>query len=333
MENKEKKGEKEENFILDKKDKKILQILDFHGRCSYTQLAKKVGMSKQGVDYKVRLLQKRGVIQGFYPVINVPKLGYLYCRMLLTFQNVTLEKKEQILKKLKEHKKVFWLLEMHGPYDILIVMWAKTVSEYMAFADEIQNMFGAYIKKKKETIATDVIHLEHRYLLHKEETKEIHIRETKERITLDDLDREILQLLCLNGRVSLVEIATKCKKSAKVVAYRIKRMKQQKLIEAYRPILDHKKIGYTYYKLFIHMNGADSTDRKKVKVFIKQHSAVIYMVEGFGLPADLDIEIMVHSTKELLEFINTLRFSFPTIIGEYETALFVETKKVKYLPF
>ncbi len=57
------------------------------------------------------------------------------------------------------------------------------------------------------------------------------------------------------------------------------------------------------------------------------------MVEGFGLPADLDVEIMVHSTTELIKFINTLRFSFPTIIGEYETVLFGETRKVKYLPF
>ena len=53
----EKKGfteEKVEN--LDLKEKKILYELDFNARLSYAQLGRKVGLSKQGAEYKMNSL-------------------------------------------------------------------------------------------------------------------------------------------------------------------------------------------------------------------------------------------------------------------------------------
>ncbi len=72
---------------LDMKDRKLLYELDFHARDPYSRLAKKVGLSKQGVEYKINNMIKKGIIRGFYPVIDAPKLGFKYCRLLLTLQN------------------------------------------------------------------------------------------------------------------------------------------------------------------------------------------------------------------------------------------------------
>ena len=74
---------------LDQKDKKLLYELDFHSRDPYSKLSKRVNLSKQGVEYKINNLIKKGVIKGFYPVINVPKLGFIYCMLFLTLQNTT----------------------------------------------------------------------------------------------------------------------------------------------------------------------------------------------------------------------------------------------------
>ncbi|MEK6867667.1 MAG: winged helix-turn-helix transcriptional regulator, partial [Nanoarchaeota archaeon] len=320
----EKKGfteEKVEN--LDLKEKKILYELDFNARLSYAQLGRKVGLSKQGAEYKMNSLVKKRVIKGFYPVINVPKLGFLYCRLLITVQNVTKEKREEFLSYLKNHKSVFWLLEMQGQYDILIVIWARTITEFKMFGEEIEKKYGEYIKKKIETVATDVIHLQHRYLLGKTETKEIHIRETGERGVIDALDKKILSTLCADARMSLMRIAKECKTSAKVVAYRMRKMERMKIIEGYRPIINHNALGYTYYKLFITINKGTKEALRKVKSYIKQIPLCVYIVEGVGLTADLDVEIMVQSNQELFSFIEQLRFTFPTSIGEYQTVIFL----------
>jgi len=317
---------------LDLKDKKILFELDFNARISYSQLAKKTGLSKQGAEYKVKNLLKKGVIKGFYPVINVPKLGYIYCRLLVTLQSLTKEKRDEIIEYLKDYRKVFWLFSMQGMFDILIVIWAKSMTEFKEFIEELETKFGENIKRKVETITTDVIHYQHRYLLEKKETKEIHIKETDEKIEIDDLDKKIIDLLCTDARISLIDISKKVNESAKVVAYRIKKL-EKGFIEGYRPIINHNKIGFTYYKVVIDLYKISKEELIRLKSYIRNNPSVIYIVEGIGLPADLEIEMMVKSNKQLFDFINDLKFRFPKLIGEYNTVIFMDTLKVKYLPF
>lgn len=323
----------EKQVKLDLKDKKILFELDFNSRIPYSQLAKKVKLSKQGVEYKVKNLIKKKIVKGFYPVINVPKLGYLYCRLMITLQNTTKEKYKEIVQYLINHKKVFWLFKLEGMYNLILVIWAKSITEFKEFIEELEDRFEGIIKGKIETVATDVIHFQNRFLLGITETKEIHLKETLERIKIDKTDEEIISVLCENARTKTIEIAKKVNESAKVVAYRIKRLEKIKLIEGYRPIIDHNRIGYTYYKLLFNLNKISKQELKKLKQYIKSNSSVIYIVEGVGLPADLDIEIMVKTNKQLFEFIEDIKFKFPTLIGEYQIVIFMDTLKVKYLPF
>jgi len=318
---------------LDLKDKKILLELDFNARSPYSQLAKKVGLSKQGAEYKVNNLIKKEVIKGFYPVVNVPKLGYKYCRLFVTLQNTTKEKHQEIVDYFVKHNKVFWLFKMHGIYDFLVVIWVKELNEFREFKEELESKFSGYIKKAIENITTDVIHYQHRWLLRHKETKEIHLKETSKVIEIDKLDKKIIDELSKNARLSLVEIAKKVNESAKVVGNRIKKLEEKKLIEGYRPIIDHSKIGYTYYKVFINLNKISKEELKKLKSYIKNSPLVIYLVEGIALPGDIDIEMMVKNNQQLYDFIEDLRFKFPTLIGEYQTVIFVDTLKVEYLPF
>ncbi len=318
---------------LDIRDKKLLYLLDFNARMPYSQLAKHIGLSKQGTEYKVQNLVRKGVIKGFYPVINMPKLGYLYCRLSLVLQHATAQKEQEILEYLIKDNRIFWVFTTQGIFDILVVMWAKTITEFKAAIDDLLSRYGRYIKSKNETLTTDVVHYQHRYLLNRKETKEIHIRETQEHVAVDELDKKILAMLCSNARIPLIQIARELKTSAKVVAYRIKRMEQTKLIEGYRPIIDHNRLGYTYYKLWINIHYENIDQIRKLRLYIKENPIVIYLVEGIGLPEDLDVEIMVKNNLELFDFVKDLKNTFPSLIGDYRTFMFIDTKKVRYLPF
>lgn len=317
---------------LDKKDKKILFALDFHARASYASLAKEVGLSKQTTEYKIKRFVQHGLITGFYPVINVPKLGYLYCRVMITLQQVNAQKKAEILKFLQLHPQVFWLFTLQGMYDLSLVIWAKSLTVCKHFIAHLEERYGTYIKRHLVTLATDVVHLQHRYLLGREETKEIHIRETDERMTIDPLDKAILHHLCKNARTSLVALGTALHESPKVISYRIRRLEKEKFIVGYRPLINHHALGYTYYKLFINLNSLRKQERTKLLAYIKQNPYVIYIVEGIGLPADIDLELMVPSNDHLFQFIDDLKFTFPALVGDYTSVVFLDTLKVNYLP-
>ncbi|MBN1385498.1 Lrp/AsnC family transcriptional regulator [Candidatus Woesearchaeota archaeon] len=318
---------------LDLKDRKLIHLLDFDARAPLSRLAKRIGLSKQGTKYKMNRLMRLGVIKGFVPIINVPKLGYIYCRLSLTLSNITPEKEQEILDYIKHDPRWFWVFTTQGVYDLLFVMWAKSITEYKEAVLDIFSRFSAYIKYKNESITTDVVHFQHRWLLKESRTKEIHIQETPERIEIDDDDKRILSLLCEDARMSLTDMSRRIDLSPKTIANRIRGMEKNKLIEGYRPDLDHNKLGYTYYKLWINLNNISKEKMNRIYQYIKMNPIILYIVKGVGLPEDLDVEIMVKNNQELFDFVSDLRLKFPEMIGDYRTFMFYETVKIRYLPF
>ena len=324
----------EEGIVkLDLKDRQLMFELDFDARAPYSKLAKKLRLSKQGVEYKLQNLMRKGVVGGFYPLIHSQKLGYIYCRLLITLQNADEKKRTEIYGYLKAHPRVFWLFRMHGQYDIAFMTWCKSLREFEGLVHEFEGKFGGFIKQKRETVATDVVHFQSRFLTGKVETRAIHLDETGKKVVLDKTDEKIIEALCEDARMPIVKIAKNVGESAKVVAYRLKKMEGNGVILGYRPIIDYNRLGYTYYKLFISLNNISATALGRLNEYLKAQPVVLYTVEGIGLTSNLEVELMVKNNAELFDFIERLRTKFPTMISEYQTVVFREMLKVKYAPF
>lgn len=63
------------NLVLDETDKQILTILHEEGRISYTDLGKRVDLSRVAVQARINQLIEAGVIEKFTAVINPAKIG------------------------------------------------------------------------------------------------------------------------------------------------------------------------------------------------------------------------------------------------------------------
>ena len=61
--------------MLEDLDARIAAVLAADGRCSYTDLAEKVGLSVSAVHQRVRRLEKRGVIRGYTAQIDSEQIG------------------------------------------------------------------------------------------------------------------------------------------------------------------------------------------------------------------------------------------------------------------
>jgi Lrp/AsnC family leucine-responsive transcriptional regulator len=61
--------------------------------------------------------------------------------------------------------------------------------------------------------------------------------------TLDGIDRELVRLLCLNGRSTLGELGSGVNLSAPAVKRRIDRLEQDGVIVGYTAVVDHAKLG------------------------------------------------------------------------------------------
>ena len=71
---------------IDLKDKKILYHLDENARYSLAQIGRNVGLSKNGVRYRMENLEESGVIKHYYAVVDVYKLGYIVIKCHYAFQ-------------------------------------------------------------------------------------------------------------------------------------------------------------------------------------------------------------------------------------------------------
>jgi Lrp/AsnC family leucine-responsive transcriptional regulator len=60
---------------MEETDRAIVAALTADGRCSYTDLAEKVGLSVSAVHQRVRRLEQRGVIESYAAKVNLDALG------------------------------------------------------------------------------------------------------------------------------------------------------------------------------------------------------------------------------------------------------------------
>jgi Lrp/AsnC family transcriptional regulator, leucine-responsive regulatory protein len=67
-----------DDLVLDEIDKHILRILQADARSTREQIAKKLKVSKSAVHYRVKKLERSGVIEGYHAKLNATKIGKGY---------------------------------------------------------------------------------------------------------------------------------------------------------------------------------------------------------------------------------------------------------------
>ena len=100
--------------MLDFKDKRILHELCANSRQPASAIAKKVGLSREVVEYRIRRLEHEGIINGFISLINVNALGYNGYTIFLLMQNFTGDKENEIISYLSTHPAVRWMVTTIG---------------------------------------------------------------------------------------------------------------------------------------------------------------------------------------------------------------------------
>jgi len=85
---------------LDIKDKKILSILSANSRIPLTQLSKKVALSRDAVNYRIKNYEKKGIIQGYRTMVDISKFGYNANHLFIKLDNPCKTVEQKILSKL-----------------------------------------------------------------------------------------------------------------------------------------------------------------------------------------------------------------------------------------
>jgi DNA-binding Lrp family transcriptional regulator len=133
---------------LDKKDKKILEVLDQNARLSIADISRKTGIQRDSVLYRINKMQKQQVIRFFHAVINPIILEYpIYNFVNLVLYNLTEENEKSLLAYLKAHPNVVYLAKTTGKWDLTINIAAKNLKHFDEIMTQIRMKFSKIIKE------------------------------------------------------------------------------------------------------------------------------------------------------------------------------------------
>ncbi len=318
-------------FKLNLKDKKILTLLDENARYSNSQIAKKVGLSKPTVEYRLRRFEKNDIIFKYYAVVDITKLGYSQYKIYFKFQNVSIEDERKIVNYWQKNNGSVWVGQIRGRWDLAVSILAKSNFEFGKSLGKFMNKYSKFILEK-DVLLTEYSPIFSRGYLEKTKSSEFVYGIPSKFYCIDDTDEKILKELANNARINIVDMAEKLKLSRDIINYRMKKLTKGGIIVQYRCYLNLQNIGIYHYKIIFRTKNFDSETENKIKQYIADHKKATQFLKLIG-SWDLEIEFETENEDEIYKILTDIRKRFSNIIRDFDILRIAETYKYNYFPF
>lgn len=319
-----------EEYKLDLKDRKILFELEQDSRQSLNEIAKKVRLKKETIFHRIKNLEKQGIIKKYIIEVDTYKIGYQFYPILLRYKDTTPDIEERIYSFLKNNKYIAWLTKCEGAWDINLTVAIRGNVEFKEFLNNFLSKFGDYIAEKQIFITTEVYYFKRGFWLNKPSTKRV-TTGTTETIKLEEDDLKLIKILSNEARKPLVEIGDILKTDPKNIAYKIKKLEKQGIIQGSRILVDFSKMGYKFYKTFFSLKKTSPEKLKKIIEYLQESRSIIWVTKLIGY-YDLSIEMEVKDNEEFRKILGGIKLNFSDIINKHESLLIFEEGVLDYLP-
>lgn len=316
----------EKVFILDAKDRKILNLLAQNARQPYSGIAKKVKLSKDAVRYRLNNLIKSGVIQGFSAVVDIAKLGYTPFHVFLKLNRMDNTIEKRITQIFTAYDFTRAVIRFTGEYDFQLSVVAKGISDFDRILTIIANDCSGYLRDYDILITVKSIKFG---ALPGEILPYSKIKEKS--FVPDKKDIAILREIADNASVPLYTIAKKLSFSLDTVRYRLKKLKEAGILLRFMPALDYSVLGYNVYVVLLSVEGLDSKKELSLKRFLKSENNVLWAIKTVG-KYNFMFFVCAKYLNELHSTLNSLRNSFGSNIKSYTVLITYEEYKYTYFP-
>ncbi|MBI4980254.1 Lrp/AsnC family transcriptional regulator [Candidatus Woesearchaeota archaeon] len=316
--------------ILDLKNRKILSELEQDSRQSLNQIAKKVGLKKETVFHRIKKLEESGIIKKYLTEINLYKLGFQLYPLLLRFQNTTPQIEQEIVNYFQNSNYTGWLAKCEGAWDLNATLVARGNFELQKFLDKFLEKYSDYIADKHIFITTEIHYFKGGLWLNRRTTKTISTG-GEDLMKTDEMDLKLLKILSTKARMPLVELGKRFNTDPKNIAYRIKKLEQQKIIQGSRILVDFSKMGYQFYKVWFSLKNLNPENLKKLINYFKENPRIIWATKFIGA-YDLSCEMEVKDVEEFRSILEDIKTRFSHIIKKQESLLIFEEIVLNYLP-
>jgi len=316
-------------YKLDLKDKKILSELDKNCRQSNSQIAKKVGLSTEVVNYRIKKLEEENIITQYQTALNLSKLGIIHFKLCLSFQHITSKELNERITRLKGNKNVKWLVLCNGAWDLIATLETDSIINIDILKNEILSLFSGYILEQEISIGVEAAVYNRNFITGGQSQGKKVLLDSSTKEKLEEVDMKILKILSENARMSVVDLSTKLNLTARVVSYRIKQLMKNKIIEGFRIAINYNKLGVQFYKGFIYLENPEKSKIEDMVNYFASHKNIIHHVKVLG-SWDLEPEFEVLNEAEFNKILIDIKDKYSNIIKKIDVITIKEEYKAVY---
>lgn len=298
---------------LDKKDRKILQVIAQNARLPISHVARLAGVSRQSAEYRIAQFEEQGILSGSRTVIDSQKFGFFSYHVFLEVHKEKAEK--ELCERCMKEESVNAVIQHLGRWNYEISIMAQNPKEFnntlQALTKGLEvssSTFGIILKTIKAQVLPG---------------KSIEEKKPAKAYEPDKQDVALLSMLARNAQLRVLELARQVKLSAETVTKRIKALRESGYILQFRPVIDYAQLGKSVECLLIagHLNH-------DFKSWIAEQKSVLWCAQTVG-NWDYIIYVLSDRLDEVHEFAGDLKRRFGEKISATEVLL--SSKNLKYL--
>ncbi|MFC2142926.1 Lrp/AsnC family transcriptional regulator [Candidatus Aenigmatarchaeota archaeon] len=321
--------------LLSIKDRRIIKELFDNARTPYSVVAKKVGLSKEVVNYRIKKLIERGIIIRFNTVIDVNRLGWQIYFINIRLRNINNIIEEKIIKSMIAHPNVAQVLKCMGNSDIILKVFVKDYLDANNIMKNFEIEFKPHIDEYEINLIENesTIPLPFFYEPFKiKKLVEIPKKDTTP-FSASSTDLQILKKISQNARLPTSEIAKEMNMSRELVRHHLKKLEKNKIILKYRPSAwsGSKAIGYNWYLVMLRLNKISKLTHKKLQFYAINHPNMTYYYKSTG-QHDIQFEIRLKTNDELNQVLMDIRSILKNELKSIELSIILKEYKYTYFP-
>ena len=272
------------------------------GRKTDSEIAKKIGETKESVKKNFGKMEEMGIITGATIHINYKSFGYKAVAHILI--NVDSQQADQLIGYLQKMPGVYSFYNRGVKGNIDVVTTLKTLEQLNEIKDEIKRHFS--VLEMKTAIWTDVKEMNENLSITSGNKKNVlgainYQTETQKKsnpqtMVIDQIDQKMADKLSENGRVSMETLGREIGISADSAKRRYEKLRQNSVLKVTIQI-NPIKIGYQALCLFFTI-----TSQENSLLIIEKISKIPDIISIMKTTGDYDLQIwaMIQDVEQLL---------------------------------
>ena len=308
-------------------DKQILTTLETNARITINEIARILRQNRDTISRNIKRMEDEKIIVGYYPVLDLTKLGYQTNRINLQVEELDKNTEELFVKFLEQDLEAGLIYTMDQQYNWVMYFWTKSPYELDNLLKKIKDFLNEKLFASKYNLICETVQFPRDNILeNKEHQKFIKTKPSNER-PYDEIDIKILKALSKNARKSSVELSKEINVPQTTIIHRMRKLEKDKIILAYRTEINGNKFGFVYYGLEFYLKNRSEV--KEIYAFIYKDRRTTWLENAIG-ENDFNSEIEAKNRDDLDNFLLELKEKFKTIrrIMYYPE----HYKKITYLP-